>query len=93
MNRAEFIKAVAAEAGKTQKEIKEILEAEQKVAYEEMANEGEVKLFDGLTLVGQKKEAGTARNPQTGETIQVPEKTVPKAKWGIAAKRVVNGEE
>ena len=90
MNKAELIKAISAEMGKTQKEIKEVLEATQKVVYEEMANEGEVKLFDGLTLVGVHKDATVARNPMDGSSVNVPEKTVPKAKWGKAAKDAVN---
>lgn len=90
MNKAELIKAISAEMGKTQKEIKEVLEATQKVVYEEMANEGEVKLFDGLTLIGQKKPACVKRNPLTGEDVNVPEKIAPKAKWGKAAKDTVN---
>lgn len=90
MNKAELIKAISTEMGKTQKEIKEVLEATQKVVYEEMANEGEVKLFDGLTLVGVHKDATVARNPMDGSSVNVPEKTVPKAKWGKAAKDAVN---
>ena len=93
MNKTEYVKAIAMETGKSQKEVKEMLEAEQKIAYAEMAKEGEVKIFDGLTLAGVKKEASTARNPLTGETINVPEKVVPKAKFGTVAKRVVNSEE
>lgn len=93
MNKTEFIKAVATEVGKTQKEVKEMLEAAQKVAYAEMAEQGEVKIFDGLTLVGVHKDATVARNPLDGSTVNVPEKTVPKAKWGAVAKRIVNGEE
>lgn len=90
MNRTEFVKAVAEATTKTQKEIKEVLDAMQTVAYAEMANCEEVKIFDGLTLVGVHKEATTARNPQTGATVEVPAKNVPKAKFGKAAKEAVN---
>ena len=93
MNRTEYVKAVAQETGKTQKEIKEILEVMQNVAYAEMANEGEVEIFKGLKLMGVHKDATTARNPLDGSTVNVPEKTVPKAKFGAVAKRIVNGEE
>lgn len=90
MNRTEFVKAVATVTGYTQKEVKAVIEAAQTVAYEAMAKKEEVKLFDGLTLVGVHKDATTARNPMTGEEIQVPAKTVPKAKFGKAAKDAVN---
>ena len=93
MNRTELIKAVAQEVGMTQKDVKAVLEATQAVAYAEMAKQEEVKLFEGLSLVGVFKEATVARNPMDGSTVNVPEKVVPKAKWGAVAKRVVNGEE
>ena len=91
MNKTEFVKAIATETGFTQKYVKAVLEVAQTVAYDAMAKEEEVKIFDGLTLVGVHKEATTARNPLDGTTVNVPEKTVPKAKWGKAAKDAVNG--
>jgi nucleoid DNA-binding protein len=57
-----------------------------------MAKEEEVAVFDGLKLVGVRKEACVKRNPLTGENVNVPEKVAPKAKFGTAAKRAVNGE-
>lgn len=91
MNKTEFVKAVATATGYTQKDVKAVLEAAQEVAYGAMAKEEDVKIFDGLTLVGVHKDATTARNPMDGSTVNVPAKTVPKAKWGKAAKEAVNG--
>ena len=93
MNRTEFIKALSIETGKTQKELKELLDVMQDIIYKEMAAEGEVKLFDGVTLSGVKKEARLARNPQTGETIEVASKVAPKAKFGKACKDALNAED
>lgn len=93
MNRQDFIKAVAANAEMTQKDVKAVLEAAATVAYAEMANEGEVSVFEGLKLEGVKKEAHVARNPLTGGSVDVPEKIVPKAHFTAAAKKLVNGEE
>lgn len=90
MNKTEFIKAVAAETGATQKAVKEMLEAAQNVAYAEMAKCEEVKIFDGLTLEGVHKDACVKRNPATGENVDVPAKVAPKAKFGKAAKDAVN---
>lgn len=90
MNRNDYVKAIATETGFTQKDVKAVLEAAQVVAYEAMAKEEEVKVFDGLTLVGQKKPACVKRNPLTGQDVNVPEKIAPKAKWGKAAKDAVN---
>ena len=90
MNKTEFVKAIATETGFSQKDVMAVLDTAQTVAYEAMAKEEEVKVFDGLTLVGVHKDATTARNPMTGDTVDVPAKTVPKAKWGKAAKDAVN---
>ena len=90
MNRTEFVKAVAEKAEMTQKVVKEVVDAMQEVAYTEMAKCEEVKMFDGLTLVGVQKEATTARNPKTGETVEVAAKVAPKAKFGKAAKDALN---
>ena len=93
MNRTDFVKAVATVTGYTQKDVKAVLDAAQTVAYETMAKEEEVKVFDGLTLEGIRKPACVKRNPLTGADVNVPEKTVLKARFGAVAKRVVNGEE
>lgn len=90
MNKTEFIKEVATATGFTQKDVKAVLEAAQTVVYAEMAKEEEVKVFDGLTLVGVKKAACVKRNPLTGADVQVPEKIAPKAKFGKALKDAIN---
>lgn len=93
ITRNDYVRMVAIETGFTQKDVKTILDAAQNVAYKAMAEQEEVKVFDGLTLSGVYKEATTARSPMDGSTVEVPAKTVPKAKFGVAAKRVVNGAE
>ena len=90
MNRADYVKAIATATGYTQKDVKAVLDAAQTVAYETMAKEEEVKMFDGLTLVGVKKAACVKRNPLTGADVQVPEKIAPKAKFGKAIKDAIN---
>ena len=90
MTKAELIKETSVFTGKTQKEVKEVLDALQSVVYTGMANQEEVKLFDGLTLVGVHKDACVKRNPLTGADVAVPEKIAPKAKFGKAAKDALN---
>ena len=90
MNKAEYVKAIATATDFTQKDVKAVLDAAQTVAYEAMSKEDEVKVFEGLTLVGFKKEACVKKNPRTGEDVQVPEKIAPKAKFGKFAKDSIN---
>lgn len=89
MTRTEFIKAVAENAEMTQKAVKEVLEVMQDVAYAEMKKGEEVKIFDSVTLLGKMVPQREARNPQSGETIVVPEHLAPKAKFGTVIKNLL----
>ena len=90
INQNEYVKLIATATGYTQKDVKAVLDAAQTVAYDAMAKKEDVKIFNGLTLVGQEKEACVKRNPKTGEDVQVPAKVAPKAKFGKFAKDSVN---
>lgn len=90
MTKKETIKVISEAINESQKRTEEILDAMQEVVFAEMAKEGEIKLFDGITFVGIKKEACIKRNPLTGTNVEVPEKTVPKVKFGKACKDAVN---
>ena len=90
MNRTDYVKAIATATDFTQKDVKAVLDAAQVVAYEAMAKEEEVTIFEGLKLIGVKKAACVKRNPLTGADVQVPEKIAPKAKFGKAIKDAIN---
>ena len=51
---------------------------------------GEVDIFGFVKFINAHKEAGTARNPRTGETVDVPEKNVPKVKFSKTFKDFLN---
>ena len=89
MNKTELIKAIAEKAGYTQKDVKVVMETLQEVVFNTIKDE-EVKLMDGVALTSVYKEATTARNPQTGETVNVPAKYAPKCKFGVAIKNAIN---
>lgn len=90
MNKAEFIKEVATKAGKTQKDVKELLEVMQTVVFDTVKAEDEVKVFDGVCLMGVHKDACVKRNPIDGTQVNVPEKTAIKAKFGKTVKDYIN---
>lgn len=93
MTKRETIKKISEAINETQKRTTEILDAMQTIVFEGMAAQDEVKLFDGVIFTGVHKDACVKRSPSTGENIDVPEKTVPKVKFGTVCKRAVNGEE
>lgn len=55
-----------------------------------LANGEKVSITGFGTFEAVQKKATTARNPRTGETVQVPAKTVPKFKAGKQLKEIVN---
>ena len=87
MNKVELIKAVAEATNNTQKDIKVIMEAVQDVTYGALVEGDEVKLMDGVTLSVVHK---VARNPRTGESVEVDAKNAVKCKFGKAIKDAVN---
>lgn len=89
MKRTDYIKAVAEKAGMTQKVTREILEVMQEVAYGEMKKGEEVKIFDSVTLSGKNVPQRTARNPQNGSEVVVPQHLAPKAKFGVGIKNLL----
>ena len=48
---------------------------------------GKVDFYGFVKFTKVHKEAGTARSPKTGETVEVPAKDVPKAKFSSAFKK------
>lgn len=85
IKRSDYIKAVAESGNYTQKSVKEMLDVMEKVAYSS-ACDNEVTIFNGLTLYSKVMPSRTGRNPQNGESIVIPEKRVPKVKFGKTCK-------
>lgn len=52
--------------------------------------DGELDIFGFLKITKAHKDAGTARNPRTGETVNIPEKNVPKVKFSKTFKDFLN---
>ena len=90
MNKVELAKAVAAKIeGCTNKHAKEMLDTIQEVVFATIPKE-EVKILDGVTLSAVKKDARVARNPRTGESVEVDAKNAVKCKFGKTIKDAVN---
>lgn len=76
-----LIKNVAEQSGVKQKDVKAVLDTAGELIAATIKDD-EVKLFDGLTICSVERKPRTCRNFHTGETIEVPAKLVPKAKFG-----------
>jgi len=89
MTKSEILAALAEGSTMSKKEVGEFLEKMTNLAYKEVKNNGEFVLPGFGKFVKIKRAARQGRNPATGETIQIPAKTVVKFRVAKAAKEAV----
>lgn len=78
MNKAKLIDFVAGEANLTKRDARVAIEAVIAGINTGLADDGKVALVGFGTFLLVEKKARTARNPKTGEAVEVPAKVVPK---------------
>ena len=89
MTKSELLQALADKLGKTRKEAGEMVEALVALAYATTKKEGEFTLPGLGKLVNKNRLARMGRNPATGESIQIPAKTVIKFRVAKQAKEAI----
>ena len=90
MNKAELVEAIVAESGATKNTVAEVLKAFEDVVVGNVSR-GEIVLSGFLSFERVERKARTARNPQTGEAIQVKASRAPKVSIGSTFKKAVKG--
>lgn len=93
MTKAELVAQVAAQAGTDKTTAAAVLKAFEETVVAKVKAGDSVSLSGFLTFKQGARAAGTARNPQTGETVKVKAKKVPRVTAGAAFKQIVNGEK
>lgn len=89
MTKSELLQALADKLGKTRKEANEFIEALVDLAYTTTKKEGEFTLPGLGKLVKKNRPPRMGRNPATGESIQIPAKTVIKFRVAKQAKEAI----
>lgn len=89
MTKAQIVEALASKVGVAKKEVATLLEEMTNLAYQEVKRSGEFVVPGIGKLVKVNRKARTGRNPATGESIQIPAKTVVKFRVAKAAKEAV----
>ncbi len=87
MTKSQLIKDLAEKNDLTKKEVEGVLISLAEIAYQEAKNGFVIPGIGKLVLVDRKARIG--RNPATGETIQIPAKTVLKFRVAKAAKDAI----
>jgi DNA-binding protein HU-beta len=89
MNKADLVNAVA-KVVNTKKEAQDAVDAAFSAITEALKKEDAVTIIGFGSFKVSKRSARKGRNPQTGETIDIPAKNVPKFIPGKALKTAVN---
>jgi DNA-binding protein HU-beta len=91
MNKNELISAVAEKCDMRKAQANDAVEAVLGTVTEQLAAGDEVRILGFGNFSVADRKATTARNPRTGETVQVAASKSPKFKAGKALKDAVNG--
>ncbi|MDR8018366.1 HU family DNA-binding protein [Nesterenkonia aerolata] len=92
MNRSELVAAVAEKSGNSQAAVNGVLDAVFQVFTEEVSRGEKVTIPGWLAVERTERAARTGRNPQTGETIQIPAGHSVKLTAGSKLKNAASGK-
>jgi len=90
MNKKELVNVVANETGLTKKDAKTAVDAVVDGIIAGLVEDSKVMLVGFGSFTVHERDARKARNPQTGEEIDVPAKNVPKFKASKTLKELLN---
>ena len=90
MTKSELLNALAEKSGLQKTQIDKTLSALVAVIHEQVSAGSEIAIPELGKFVRADRAARTGRNPQTGETMELPAKKVPAFKAAKAFKDIVN---
>jgi DNA-binding protein HU-beta len=89
LTKSQLMQALAEKTGLSKSQVVDFMDKMTELAYSEVKTNGEFVLPGLGKLVKVHRKAREGRNPATGETIQIPAKTVVKFRVAKAAKDTV----
>lgn len=90
MNKQELIRRIADDSEISRRDAAVMLDSTLEAIMSTVADGNSVQLLGFGTFEARTRRARTARNPQTGEEVQVPETTVPVFRPGVIFKERVD---
>ena len=90
MNKGEFVSELAKRTDLSVSKSNEVLKEVETIIKEELRAGGEINLTGFMSFKTDLRAARTGRNPQTGETINIPETKVVKIKAGKTLKEAIS---
>jgi DNA-binding protein HU-beta len=89
MNKQQLVSNIAEKSGLTKRDVELVVNSFLDEVTETLQQGEKVQLIGFGTFETRKRASRTGRNPQTGETIEIPESTVPAFKAGNKLKEAV----
>lgn len=89
MKKADIAEKLAAERNISKKEATEIIDSVIDIIKTGIKEDGKVDIFGFAKFTKVFKDARTARVPKTGETVNVPAKNIPRAKFSSLFKKEI----
>ncbi|MEI6710570.1 MAG: HU family DNA-binding protein [Actinomycetota bacterium] len=93
MNKSELVDAIAAESGAAKNTVGDVLRAFEDVIVKNVVAGEKIVLAGFVSFERVERKARTARNPQTGEPIQVAASRAPKVSIGSTFKKAVKASK
>lgn len=93
MNKAELIEALADKAGVQKQSAKKVLDAYIDIVTKKLAEKEEIVIVGFGTMVPRPQNTRLARNPKTGDPVQIPARTTVKFKPGKFLLEAMNGKK
>lgn len=90
MKKQELIETLAARTNESKKTTETFLSEFTNLVIESMKEHETVDIYGFGKFEAVHKEAGTGRNPKTGESTNIPAKDVPKFRFSSAVKKALN---
>ncbi len=90
MTKAELVEFIAEKADLTKADAGRALDAMMEGVTKGLKESGKVTLVGFGTFTAKERAARTGRNPQTGDTVEIPARTVPGFKAGNKLKESLN---
>ncbi|PID28253.1 MAG: integration host factor subunit beta [Candidatus Cloacimonadota bacterium] len=81
MTKADLVKSVSAETGIIRKDVAIIVDSLLETIVNSLKEGNHIEIRGFATFKTKKRNAREARNPKTGETVKVEERTVPSIKF------------
>ena len=91
MNKRDVVAEVAVRAGMSQADAAKCIDALLELACDQVAAGGDVNLTGYLKISTVQRAARTGRNPQTGESVNIPASTGVKVQPGARLKAAAKG--